>query len=81
MDDPTGKRESSALGDDRSQVLRRVAWALMCLLILIVLPLLPLAMEFVEHAAVGTHYTSVLFQKLGMFDALSALYSWLGLIG
>ena len=79
MDDQPADRESIE-ASERSLIFKRVAWASVCVLVLIVLPLVPLAIEAVEVKLAASSYTSDICRKLGIFEPLTAPYRWLGLI-
>jgi hypothetical protein len=76
MDDQTTDRE----GDELRTVKKRVGRIVLCLLVIVVAPLLPLLIEGIESALFNSHSTSVFFQRVGLFEPLKALYQWLGLI-
>jgi hypothetical protein len=53
--------------------------AIMLLMAIVVLPFLPMLAAVLEYAVFGTHAVELFFTRLGMDDALSALYQACGI--
>jgi hypothetical protein len=59
---------------------KRTAVLVLCFLVLVILPFIPLVLEIIEFTLFKSHFTTRGFQRLGLFEPLKALYQWLGII-
>ena len=76
MDDQRTNRE----GGELLSVRKRVAWLVLCIILVVVAPFVPLLLEIVEQRLFNSGVTAGIFQRLGLFEPLKELYQWLGLI-